>query len=200
MKEAGNSTVTPDGGDTCIAPDPLTAVLPALAALGAVASIAAINWVAEERVGSRKKSKRKVDVALRDLERSCLGLQDIFRRFHKSQKLFAGHGTAATLPMKFGAYGPRVNTFAVRIYHQSINDSASMIVLASQNSFEVMAAIEDGEINAPDEIFFGFGDAQERLNRLFAERKTMKTSVEEGLAIAVKLTDLVQKLKECRAG
>ena len=30
----------------------------------------------------------------------------------------------------------------------------AMLVLASQNSFEVMCAIEDGTVEAPEEIFF----------------------------------------------
>ena len=40
-------------GDTRLAPDPFTAVLPALAALGAIASIATINWAAQERTPDR---------------------------------------------------------------------------------------------------------------------------------------------------
>jgi hypothetical protein len=38
-----------------------------------------------------------------------------------------------------------------------------MLVLAEQNSFDLMSAIEDGEINAPEELFYRFGDQQERL-------------------------------------
>lgn len=185
----------PSGG-TRVAPDPLTAVLPALAVLGTIASIAAMNWVAEERGSQKIKPKRKTSAALRDLEKCCLALQDIFRRFHKAQMLFAGQGAAAVSPMKFGMYGSRVSQSALRIYNQSISDVASMMVLASQNSFEVMMAIEDGEINPPDEIFYGFGEAQEHLNQLLLNRETMKTSVEAGLKIAVNLTGLVQKLKD----
>jgi len=184
--------------NTRIAPDPLTAVLPALAVLGSIASIAAMNWVAEEKTEGRAKTKRKASVALRDLERCCLGTQEIFRRFHKAQKLFAGQGAVAQSPMKFGVHGPRVGASALRIYNQSINDTASMMVLASQSSFEIMAAIEDGEIYPPEEIFYAFGDAQEQLNRLFLERVTMKASVEAGFAIAVKLTSIVRRLADYR--
>ncbi len=199
-----STAAKPDDGvddhDTRIAPDPVTAVLPALAALGAIASIATVNWVAQERTPDRTKSKRKVAVALRDLEKCCIGLQEIFKRFHKAKKLFAGHGAAAASPLKFGVHGPRVGPVAIRIYHQSMNDIASMMVLAAQNSFEVMAAIEDGEIDPPDELFYGFGEAQEELNKLLLERANLKTSVERGLAIAVQLTGLVQRLKDYRAG
>ncbi len=188
-----------EDGDTRIAPDPFTAVLPALAALGAIASIATVNWVAHERTPDRTKSKRKVVVALRDLEKCCLGLQEIFRRFHRAKKLFAGEGGAAASPLKFGVHGPRVGPAAVKIYHQSMNDIASMMVLASQNAFEVMAAIEDGEIDPPDEIFYGFGEEQEQLNKLILERATLKASVEAGLAVAVRLTELVQQLKDYRS-
>ena len=189
-----------DDVDTRIAPDPFTAVLPALAALGAIASIATVNWVAQERTPDRTKSKRKVVVAMRDLENCCLGLQEIFRRFHKAKKLFAGEGPAVSSPLKFGVHGHRVSPNAIRIYHQSMNDIASMLVLAAKNAFDVMAAIEDGEIDPPDEIFYGFGEAQDQLNKLIQERATLKVSVETGLGIAVKLTELVRQMKEYRAG
>ena len=70
--------------ETRLAPDPFTAVLPALAALGAIASIATINWAAQERTPDRSRAKRKAGTALRDLETCCLGLQEIFRRFQRS--------------------------------------------------------------------------------------------------------------------
>ncbi len=186
--------------DTRIAPDPFTVVLPALSALGAVASIAAVNWVAQERTPDRARSKRKVVVVLRDLEKCCFGLQEIFRRFHKAKKLFAGEGAAVSSPLKFGVHGTRVGPAAIRVYHQSMNDVASMMVLASQNAYEVMAAIEDGELDPPDEIFYGLGEAQDQLNGLIQERATLKTSVETGLKVAVKLTGLIKQLKEFRAG
>jgi len=49
-----------------------------------------------------------------------------------------------------------------------------MLVLASQNAFDVMSAVEDGEINPPDKLFFGFGEQQERLNKLIQARATGK--------------------------
>ena len=182
-------------GDTRIAPDPFSAVLPALSALGAIASIAAVNWVAQEQTPDRTKTKRKAGIALRELERSCLGLQEIFRRFHKSPKLFAGEGGTVASPLKFGVHGVRVSPEAVRLYQQLINDIASMLVLATQNAFDVMAAIEDGEIEVPEEVFFGFAEQQERLNKLIRERATLKLSVETGYSVAVQLTTLVSAVR-----
>ena len=69
---------------------------------------------------------------------------------------------------------------AARLFQQLINDVASMLVLASQNAFDVMCAVEDGEINAPEELFFGFGEQQERLNKLIQARATLKASVDTG--------------------
>lgn len=185
--------------DTRITPDPFAAVLPALAALGAIASMAAVNWVAQERTPDRNRSKRKTAVALRDLESCCLGLQEIFRRFQRHPKLFAGEGgQATTSPLKFGVHGVRVDPEGARIYQQCINDIASMLVLASQNSFDVMSAIEDGEIDAPEELFFGFGEQQERLNLLISQRATLKRSVETGLSVAEQLTALVRALRQHR--
>lgn len=185
-------------GDTRLAPDPFTAVLPALAALGAIASIATINWAAQERTPDRAKSKRKASTALRDLETCCLGLQEIFRRFLRNPKLFAGEGAPASSPLKFGVHGPRVSADSARLFQQLINDVASMLVLASQNAFDVMSAVEDGEIDAPDELFFGFGEQQERLNKLIQARASLKASVETGADVAVRLTELVRELKKHR--
>ena len=185
-------------GETRLAPDPFTAVLPALAALGAIASIATINWAAQERTPDRAKSKRKAGTALRDLETCCLGLQEIFRRFQRNPKLFAGEGAPAFSPLKFGVHGPRVGSDAARLFQQLMNDVASMLVLASQNAFDVMSAVEDGEINPPEELFFGFGEQQERLNKLIQARATLKASVDTGAEVAVALTELVRGLKKHR--
>ena len=181
--------------DMRTAPDPLAAVLPALSALGAIASIAAINWVAQERTPDRSRSRRKAGMALRDLESCCLGLQEIFRRFQKHARLFLGEGPAVAAPMKFGVVGPRVDPDQARIYQQIINDVASMLVLAAHNSFDAMSAIEDGEIDAPEQVYYGFGEQQERLNKLLAQRTALKATVDAGLESAEKLTALVRELK-----
>jgi hypothetical protein len=185
-------------GETRLAPDPFTAVLPALAALGAIASIATINWTAQERTPERSRARRKAGTALRDLETCCLGLQEIFRRFQRNPRLFAGEGAPASSPLKFGVHGPRVATDSARLFQQLINDVASMLVLASQNAFDVMSAVEDGEIDAPEEVFFGFGEQQERLNKLIQMRATLKASVDTGAEVALRLTELVRELKKHR--
>lgn len=180
--------------DARIAPDPFAAVLPAIAALGAISSIAAVNWVAQERTISRSKVKRKAAMALRDLESCCLGLTEVFRRFQRNPKIFAGEG-ATSSPMKFGVHGPRIDEDGARLYRALINDTASMLVLASQNSFDVMAAIEDGEIVAPEDLYFGFGEVQERLNKLIQNRATIRACVDTGLDSSERLTILVRELK-----
>jgi hypothetical protein len=184
--------------DTRIAPDPLAAVLSALSALGAIASIASVNWVGQESAGERSRSRRKAGMALRDLESCCLGLQEIFKRLHRNPRLFAGEGGAAASPLKFGVHGPRVGPSLARIYHQLVNDVASMLVLASQNTFDVMSAIEDGEILVPERIFYGFGEQQDRLNKLIQNRATLKLSIETCLDVADKLAGLVRELKKHR--
>ena len=182
--------------DSRIAPDPLSAVLPALSALGAIASIAAINWVAQEKTAERSRARRKAGLALRDLESCCMGLQEIFKRLHRNPRLFAGEGPASASPMKFGVHGPRIDQGLSRTYHQLMNDIASMLVLASQNSFDVMCAIEDGEIVAPEQLFFGFAEQQDRLNKLVQSRATLKATVDTGLQVADQLTALVKELKK----
>ena len=183
--------------DTRLPPDPFTAVLPAVAALGAIASIAAINWTSQDKTPDRAKSKRKAATALRELETCCLGLAEIFRRFQRHSRVFSGEGGPAA-PMKFGVLGTRVNSDGARGFQQIMNDVASMLVLASQNAFDVMCAVEDGEINAPEEIYYGFGEQQERLNALISGRASLKVVVDTGVEVADKLASLVRQLKSYR--
>lgn len=185
-----------DEADSRIAPDPLAVVLPALSALGAIASIAAINWVAQEKTDQRARARRKAGIALRDLESCCMGLQEIFKRLHRNPRLFTGEGAASGSPLKFGVHGPRIDQATARIYHQLMNDVATMLVLASQNAFDIMCAIEDGEINAPEQLFFGFGEQQDQLNKLIQNRASLKTCVVTGLDVADKLATLVRELKK----
>lgn len=187
-----------DDGDSRIAPDPFAAVLPAIAALGAIASIATINWAARERAADRLRPKRKAVTALRELETCCLHLTEIFRRFQRNPRLFAGEGAQGSSPLKFGVHGPRVSADAAKLYQQAMNDVASMLVLAAQNSFEVMCAVEDGTVDAPEQIFFGFGECQDRLNKLIQNRATLKVSVDTGAEVAARLAALVRELKQYR--
>lgn len=187
-----------DDGDSRIAPDPFAAVLPAIAALGTISSVAAINWSGRERSGERARPKRKAVTALRELETCCLHLSEIFRRFQRNPRLFTGEGAQGSSPLKFGVHGPRISSDSVKIYHQAINDVASMLVLASQSAFEVMCAVEDGTVDAPEAIFFGFGECQDRLNKLIQTRATLKVSVDTGAEVAEELASLVRELKKYR--
>jgi hypothetical protein len=187
-----------DDGDSRIAPDPFAAVLPAIAALGTIASIAAINWTARERAADRVRPKRKAVTALRELETCCLHLSEIFRRFQRNPRLFAGEGAQGASPLKFGVHGPRVSPDAAKLYQQAINDVASMLVLASQSAFEVMCAVEDGTVEAPEAIFYGFGECQDQLNKLIQNRATLKASVDTGVEVAERLAQLVRELKKYR--
>jgi len=191
-------TTAPPEADSRIAPDPFTAVLPALAALGAISSIATINWAQRERAQDRIRPKRKAGTALRELETCCLHLSEIFRRFQRNPKLFAGEGGQGSSPLKFGVHGPRVSTDQARLYQHAVNDVASMLVLASQSAFEVMCAVEDGTIEAPEAVFFGFGECQDKLNKLIQNRATLKASVDMGVEVAEQLVGLVRELKKHR--
>ena len=187
--------VDADDADTRMPPDPFAAVLPALAALGAIVSIAAINWSGQEKTASRTRTKRKTSAAIRDLETCCLGLCSIFQRFQQHPNVFAGAGGQAAAPLKFGVHGRRIRADSQRLYLRLMNDIASHLVLAAQNAFDVMTAIEDGDINAPEEVFFGFGEQQERLNALIQNRSTLRVAVDTGADVAVQVTALVRELR-----
>jgi hypothetical protein len=193
---AKSGSTASDDADTRMPPDPFAAVLPALAALGAITSIAAINWSGQEKTSARTRTKRKTGASLRDLETCGMGLVEIFRRFQRHPRVFGGEGAQASVPMKFGVHGMRIRADAQRQYLQLMNDIASMMVLAAQNAFDVMTAIEDGDIDAPEEVFFAFGEQQERLNTLFQTRATLKIAVDTGADIAERLTELIRELRK----
>lgn len=183
-----------DAAKRC-APDPFSAVLPAIAALGAISSVASVSWgTAEDGVG-RTRSRRKAGRALRDLENCCLGLHEIFRRFLRYPDVFGGAGGSAASPLKFGVHGPRLAPEETRAYQQLMNDMASLLVQTTQNVFDVIAGIEDGSIRAPEEVFFAFGEAQDRLNRVIQDRATLGQAVKVGEEVAQELTELTRKLQ-----
>ena len=181
------------------APEPMAVILPAIAALGSIASIAAVAWLAEDRTSARPRVKRRVDVILKDLETSCLGTAEILRRVVRHSPMFGLQGATSASPMKFGLIGTRVDAAQGQIYIHLVNDVATMLVLATQASFDTTNAIEDGEIDPPEALFYRFGEAQEKLNALLTTRGSTKASVEAALAVAETLAGLVRDLKTHKA-
>lgn len=183
-----------DDGRT--SPEPLSLVLPALAALGAVASISAVAWVAQDRESDRTRVKRRIDVILKDLETSCVGIAEILKRVRRQSRQLGLDGPQGGAPIKFGLNSNRVETAGGAIYKALVNDLATMLVLATQNSYDAINAIEDGEINAPETVFFGFGEAQERLNVLLTQRHGARITIDQAIDIAQHLAGLVDQLKQ----
>ena len=170
-------------------------VLPAIAALGSVASIAAVAWLAEDRTGDRPRVKRRIDMILKDLETSCLGTAEILRRVIRHSPMFGLLGATSGAAMKFGLLGTRVDAQQGQIYVQLVNDVATMLVLATQASFDTTNAIEDGDINPPEALIYRFGEAQDKLNALLTARASIKLTVEAALSVAETLVVLVRELK-----
>lgn len=182
---------------TRIAPDPCAAVLPALSALGAIASIAAVGWVAEDNTsGTRSETRRRAIVAVQELETCCVGLAEIFRRFQRNPEIFSDDGRSSTTPMKFGVQGGRAAHSTGALYDRLINDIAAMFVLASENACAVMTAVEDGEIAAPDALFFAFGECQDELNNLLQDRASAKDCIDKGVEVSDRLAALIRELKK----
>lgn len=182
--------------ETRVGADPLTVILPALAALGAIASIAALNWAGRaSNEADRRHGRRNAALVLRNLERDCLDLQDAFKRLVRGLPGIAHGGGTTSLPMKFGVHGLDVTPDSYPIYQSLLSSLSSLVARTAQHSYDLMGAIEDGTIDPPEEIFFGFGDQQERLNQLLAHpRPSLKATVETGFDIAVKLTGLIEEL------
>lgn len=186
--------------DRRVGPDPLTIILPALAALGGIASIAALNWAARASFDAdRRHGRRNAASVLRNLERDCLDLQDAFKRLVRGLPGITSGGGTTSLPMKFGVHGLDVTPESYPIYQSLLASLSSLVARTCQHSYDLMGAIEDGTIDPPEEVFFAFGDQQERLNQLLAHpRPSLKATVEIGFDIAVKLTGLIDELSAYR--
>jgi hypothetical protein len=59
-----------------------------------------------------------------------------------------------------------------------------------------MTAIEDGDVDAPEDVFFGFGEQQDRLNEIMQSRVPLRVAVDRGAEIADRLITLVRELKK----
>jgi len=173
--------------------DPAAVILPALSALGAIAAIAVIPFVGQERQPERGRGRRKPAAALRDLETDCLQLQEIFRRLQRTLRASPKAHAVAVSPLKFGLFGIDLADAAL------VAEIARVLGACVHNTGDVMRAIEDGGIDAPEALCHRFGECQERLSRLVIERASIKVAIEEGLAISLRLTELVVELKRSTA-
>jgi len=169
--------------------DPAAVVLPALSALGAIAAIAVMPFVGQDRAPEPGRNRRKPSVAIRDLETDSLQLQEIFRRLQRNLRSAPGGQAVAASPLKFGLYGVDLADAGL------VAEIARVLGTAVRNTGDVMFAIETGGIEAPESVCNLFGECQERLSKLVVERASVRVALDEGLALSQRLTELVQDLK-----
>jgi hypothetical protein len=169
--------------------DPAAVVLPVISALGAIAAIAVMPFVAEDRTPERGRSRRRPTSAVRDLETDCLQLQEICRRLQRTLRSAPGGQAVAASPLKFGLYGVDLADASL------VAEIARVLGAAVRDTGDVMRAIEDDAIEASEVLCAEFGTCQERLSKLVIERASVRVAIDEGLAVSVRLTELVQDLK-----
>ncbi len=184
--------------DARIGPEPLSAVLPALAAVGAIASIAAINWVANASDAPAPANRRRAAAAIRDLEKVCTGLEDTFARLSRFFAMYVGERGGMSTPLKFGVYGLKLPQASFPMFQALLSDATGALADANQTSFELMCLIEDGALEPPEDFYFALGEVQETLSVLIRERSTLQETLDEGLALSRRLTGLVRELKAHR--
>ena len=169
--------------------DPAAVLLPALSALGAVAAIAVMPFAGQDRTPERGRGRRKPSLPVRDLETDCLQLQEIFRRLQRNLRSAPGGQPVAASPLKFGLYG--VDLADVELAAEIARVMGSSV----RNTGDVMRAIVEGGIEAPETLYHGFGACQEQLSKLLIERASVRAAIDQGLAISLRLTELVRELK-----
>jgi hypothetical protein len=174
--------------------DPLSVALPLLGALGTIASLASIAWSAgasTEGAASARKASRVV----RDMESDCLVILESLRRLNRFLRENGGAKTLAATPFKFGLLGSPAAKEAQALYCALMRDVGRVGVSAHANVLEILAAVQSGQIDAPEEALYGFGECQERLNGLLAERRGLSAVIDGAVAIAEALTRHVTSLK-----
>ena len=186
-------------GHNRLGPDPLGVLLPALGALGAIASIAALNWAERDTASPPPSRRRNAAQVLRNLERDCQDLQDAFRKLVRGVSGIVTGGGTTGLPMKFGVHSLDVTSASYPHYQTLMTNLSSLIGRTGQDSYELMGLIVDGIIEPPEELFFAFADQQERLNQLLGHpRPSLKTTIETAFDVTVKLTTLIEELSAYR--
>lgn len=175
--------------------DPLAVALPALGALGTIASLASLAWSADAPAGSATRSGRRAALVLRDLESDCLAILEALRKLNRALRDSGGAKTLAATPFKFGLLGSPAARETQSLYRSLLSDLSHIGVSAHANVLEVVHAVQQGMIDAPDEAFYGFGECQERLNQLLSERRGLSAVIDGGVAVAIALTRHVTALK-----
>lgn len=132
---------------------------------------------------------------MQELETCSLGLSEIFRRFQRLFEAPAADRRRQAIPMKFGIQGGRVSDEHVGLYNRLINDTAAMLVLASENAGAVMRGVENGAIDPSEAVMIAFGECQDELNQLLATRATLQLSIEKGIELSDRLTALIREMR-----
>lgn len=174
--------------------DPLSVALPALGALGTIASLASISWsagAAEPGTLAARKPSRLI----RDMESDCLVVLEALRKLNRSLRENGGAKTLAATPFKFGLLGSPMVREAQALYRALMSDVGRVGISAHANVLDILLAVQTGQIDAPEEAFYGFGECQERLNGLLAERRGLSAVIDGGVAVAEALTRHVAQLK-----
>jgi hypothetical protein len=169
--------------------------LPGLSVLGTIASLAALAWSAGEPPGTAVRGGRKASLVLRDLESDCLGMLEALRKLNRALREAGGAKTLAATPFKFGLLGSPSARESQSLYRALLADMSRLGISAHANVLEILAAVQQGLIEAPDEAFYGFGECQERLNLLLAERRGLSAVIEGCVAVADQLRRHVVALK-----
>lgn len=175
--------------------DPLAVALPTLGALGTIASLASLAWSTGDIDTASSRSNRKASLILRDLESDVLAILEALRKLNRALRESGGSKTLAATPFKFGLLGSPSQKESMTLYRALMADVGRLGVSAHTHVLEVLSAVRAGAIEAPDEAFYGFGECQERLNLLLAERRGLSAVIDGGVAVADQLTRHVAALK-----
>jgi hypothetical protein len=138
---------------------------------------------------------RKPSLVLRDMESDCLRILEVLRRLNRTLREHGGAKTLAATPFKFGLLGMPAGQQAQVLYRSIMGDVSRIGISAHANVVEVLCAVLQGSLDAPEEAFYGFGECQERINGLLAERRGLSAVVDGGVSVADALTKQVAGLK-----
>lgn len=149
-------------------PDPVSILLAALGALGSFASLAAYLGVQRDRTRERRRARRTV---LRSIAAVREALEDIDQALLKLEKLMEragepGDPSALDAPAQFGSVNAFFDFFEFSAYQMLAQRVTRAFDTTIRETYEIMDAIEDGAIEAPQPLFAELRELQARLETL----------------------------------
>ena len=186
-------------------PDPVSVLLAALGVLGSFASLAAYGGSRPERQRDRRRARRTV---IRSIAATREALEDVDASLERLERLIRQGGAKdnsdravdyLNAPVSFGSVNAFFDFFELAAYRTLAQRVTRAFDTTVRETFEIMDAIEDGAIEAPNDLFLELRDSQSRLETLRRSQRSFGDTIDATRAVTQRLTRIADDLERCIA-